>query len=658
MDIKKRIEELVKQLNLYSYEYYVQDKPSVSDQEYDALLRELEDLEKKHPEYVLENSPTKRVGDKISSAFSKVVFSTPMLSLANAFTYQELIDFDERIKKLGITPSYVAELKIDGIASSISYENGKFVLGSTRGDGEVGENITNNLLTVKSLPKVLTENIDIEVRGEVYMKRDVFNSLNEKRKLNDEEEFKNPRNAAGGSLRQLDPSITKERKLDLFTYTIVNPEKYNLNSQSEALEYLKNLGFEVNKQYGVFNSIEEVINYIESFKDKRDDLNFETDGVVIKVNEFKYHEEIGYTVKSPKWAIAYKFPALEVETKLLDITYSVGRTGSINPNAVLSPVMIAGSLVQRATLNNEDFIRERDIQIGDFVIIRKAGEIIPEVVRVDFEKRANTKAFEMTKVCPSCGEKIERKEGEAVYYCLNPKCGGIKLASLIYFASKPAMNIDGLGEKLVEDLFNLGFVKEVTDFYRLKSHRSSLLEVERMGEKSVNNLLAAIEESKNNPLHQVITSLGIKLVGSKVAKTIANKYPSLEKLLEAKYEDLVNIRDIGSNTALNVVEYLDANKDLIMELISLGINPIVEVVKANNQIFAGKTFVLTGKLPTLTRDDATSIVEKYGGSVSSSVSKKTDYVLAGSDAGSKLEKAKSLDIKIIDEEELFKLIGE
>lgn len=658
MDPKKQISELVQALNKYSHEYYVNDNPSISDEAYDALMRELEALEAEYPEYVLESSPTKRVGDVVSEKLEKITFTTPMMSLANAFSYDELRDFDRKIKKEGFTPTYVVELKIDGIASSSSFENGKFVLGATRGDGSTGENITANLMKVKSLPKILTKSIDIEVRGEVYMKRDVFSSLNEERKANGEEEFKNPRNAAGGSLRQLDASITEKRKLDLFSYTIVNPSLYGLNTQYDALKFLEELGFSVNPEYRKLNNIEEVIEFIDNFKDKRSDLNYETDGVVIKVNEFALYEKIGYTVKSPKWAIAYKFPAMEVETKLLDITYSIGRTGSVNPNAVLSPVMIAGSLVQRATLNNEDFIKERDIHIGDYVIVRKAGEIIPEVVRVNFDKRKDTIPFKMINNCPSCGGDIVRKADEAVHYCINPNCPGIRLASLIYFASKSAMDIDGMGERIVEDLVNLGFIDKITDIYRLKNHRDELLKLERMGEKSVTNLLNAIEASKNNPLHQVITSLGIKLVGTKLAKTLTQKYYSLSELMNATYDELVSIRDIGSNTAINIVNYFKENKDLVNELIELGINPVVEKKVNASLIFSGKTFVLTGKLETLTREEATELIEKNGGKTSSSVSKNTSYVLAGSDAGSKLKKAQDLNIEIINEEKFLRLIGE
>jgi DNA ligase (NAD+) len=657
MNPKEQIKELVEKLNRYSYEYYVNDNPSISDVEYDSLLRELEQLEKEYPEFVLKNSPTQRVGDLASGNLEKVVYDKPMLSLANAFNKAELHDFHERIIKEGLFPSYVCELKIDGIASSLKYVNGILTLGATRGNGQVGENITANLRTIKSVPRVLPENLDLEVRGEVYMKKDVFTYLNQEREKNNEEPFRNPRNAAGGSLRQLDPQITAERKLDFFAYTVVDPGKYGLQTQFEALHFLEKLGFQVNPNYRECKRIEDVYTYIDEWKDRRHDLNYETDGVVIKTSSFLMQEEIGYTVKSPKWAIAYKFPALEVETKLADIIFTVGRTGTINPTAVLEPIMIAGSLVQRATLNNEDFIRERDIRIGDYVVVRKAGEIIPEVVRVNFERRQNTKPFQMPEKCPACGSRILKNENEADYYCPNPECEGKKLAGIIYFASKAGMDIEGLGERLVEDLMKRGFIETIADIYRLKNHRETLMQLEGMGEKSVSNLLAAIEKSKQNSFSQVLAALGIRLVGSKVAKILSKSFPSFDSLKKAGIEDLTAIKDIGLATATNIVAYFEKNAALICELQDLGINPREEKVTQEG-VFQNKVFVLTGKLPNLTREEATAIIEKHGGTTTSSVSKKTDYVLAGADAGSKLQKARDLNVKIISEEDLYKLIGE
>ncbi len=657
MNPQEKIKELVELLNKYSQEYYNNDVSLVSDFEYDSLLRELENLEKEYPDYILPNSPTKRVGDFSESELEKIYYKTPMLSLANVFNENELIEFDNRIKKEGFNPKYVCELKIDGIASNANYSSGIFILGSTRGNGVVGENITSNMKTIKSLPQVLSNNLDIELRGEVYMKKSVFNYLNDIRKEKSEELFKNPRNAAGGSLRQLNPKITEERKLDIFNYTIVNPEKYGLHNQYEALKFLEKNGFSVNPNYELCNDINEVIKYIEKWKDTRKELDYETDGVVIKVNDFSMQERIGYTVKSPKWAVAYKFPAIEVETKMLDIVFTVGRTGNITPNAVLEPVMIAGSLVQRATLNNEDFITERDIRIGDYVLVRKAGEIIPEVVRVSFERRSDgLEPFKMIQVCPECHQTLVRAKDEAVHYCLNEECPGRIKAGLVYFASRGCMNIEGLGEKLVEDLFNLGYIKKITDIYGLYKYRMQLENIEGLGEKSVSALLDAIEKSKENSLDKVITSLGIRFVGSKVAKILTKIFFSLDEFLTATYEDYVGIKDIGTSTAKSLVNYFKKNYNLIKELESLGINPIEEAITNEEQIFAGMTIVLTGKLESLTRDEASEIIEKLGGNASTSVSKKTSFVVCGSDAGSKRTKALELGIKIISEDEFLDLV--
>lgn len=657
MNPQEKIKELVELLNKYSQEYYNNDVSLVSDFEYDSLLRELENLEKEYPDYILPNSPTKRVGNFSESELEKIYYKTPMLSLANVFNENELIEFDNRIKKEGFNPKYVCELKIDGIASNANYSSGIFILGSTRGNGVVGENITSNMKTIKSLPQVLSNNLDIELRGEVYMKKSVFNYLNDIRKEKSEELFKNPRNAAGGSLRQLNPKITEERKLDIFNYTIVNPEKYGLHNQYEALKFLEKNGFSVNPNYELCNDINEVIKYIEKWKDTRKELDYETDGVVIKVNDFSMQERIGYTVKSPKWAVAYKFPAIEVETKMLDIVFTVGRTGNITPNAVLEPVMIAGSLVQRATLNNEDFITERDIRIGDYVLVRKAGEIIPEVVRVSFERRSDgLEPFKMIQVCPECHQTLVRAKDEAVHYCLNEECPGRIKAGLVYFASRGCMNIEGLGEKLVEDLFNLGYIKKITDIYGLYKYRMQLENIEGLGEKSVSALLDAIEKSKENSLDKVITSLGIRFVGSKVAKILTKIFFSLDEFLTATYEDYVGIKDIGTSTAKSLVNYFKKNYNLIKELESLGINPIEEAITNEEQIFAGMTIVLTGKLESLTRDEASEIIEKLGGNASTSVSKKTSFVVCGSDAGSKRTKALELGIKIISEDEFLDLV--
>lgn len=657
---QEKIKELVDFLNECARAYYVLDSSPISDFEYDSKYRELEELEAKYPEFVLENSPTQRVGDinDNDNGLEDIVYETPMLSLGDVFNQEELLEFDNRIKKEGFNPEYVCELKIDGVASNASYVNGKFSLGSTRGNGVVGKNITNNMKTIKSLPMKLSSGISIELRGEVYMKKSVFDYLNKEKEKNGELPFKNPRNAASGSIKQLNPNITRERMLDVFSYTIVDPKKFGLNNQIEALKFLRDNGFSVNPNYKLCKNIYEVFDYIDSWKDKRKELDYETDGVVIKVNDFDMQEAIGYTIKTPKWAIAYKFPALEVETKLLDIIYTVGRTGNITPNAILEPVMIAGSLVQRATLNNEDFIKERDIRINDYVLVRKAGEIIPEVVRVNFDRRSSdNKVFEMAEFCPECGSRLVRSEGEALHYCMNEDCPGRKKASISYFASKVAMDIDGLGEKIVEEFYNLGYLKKITDIYYLKNHKDELIKLEGFGEKSINSLLASIEASKNNSLDRVITSLGIRFVGGKVSKTLAKHFKSLSNLMKASFDDLVNIKDIGEAIGSSVVNYFNKNSDLVLELIELGINPIVQEVEGE-KIFSGLSIVLTGKLETLTRDEASAIIERLGGNSSSSVSKKTAFVVAGSDAGSKLTKAQELNIKIINEKEFLDLVGD
>lgn len=653
-EVKQKIYELTDLINKYRREYYELDAPTISDFEYDSLLYNLEQLEKQYPEYALPNSPTKQVGYTPSSQFEKVVFDRPMLSLGDIFNYDEVKNFVSKIYSMGYKPTFVCELKIDGIASSLHYKNGYFSLGSTRGDGQVGENITENLKTVNTLPKVLDKDIDLEVRGEVYMKRSVLDSLNEERKNKGIELFKNCRNATGGSLRQLDPNVTKERNLSNFCYTLVNPEKYNIKTQDQALRFLKECGFAINENYKLCESVEEIIEYLEYWKEERTKLDYDTDGVVIKVNEFDLYDKIGYTVKAPKWGIAYKFPALEVETKLLDIIYTVGRTGNITPNAVLEPVFISGSLVQRATLNNEDFCKDKDIRIGDYVVVRKAGEIIPEVVSVNLSRRtADLKPFEMIENCPICNQPLVRKENESLHFCINENCDGRNVANIIYFASRPCMDIEGLGEKVVEELYQLGYLKKITDIYYLHNYRSQLEQLDGYGELSVSNLIDSINKSKQNSLDRVIAALGIRYVGAKVSKILAREFGSLENLMNADFDTLNNIKDIGPNISNSVISYMINNKELILELQSLGINPIMEKVVEDNLLYQGKAIVLTGKLESLTREEATQIIENLGGSVTSSVSKKTYMVVCGSDAGSKLTKAQALGIKVINEQQFL-----
>ncbi len=653
-EVKQKIYELTDLLNKYRKEYYELDAPTISDFEYDSLLYNLEQLELQYPEYALPNSPTKQVGYTPSSQFEEVVFEQPMLSLGDIFNYDEVKEFVDKIYSRGFKPTFVCELKIDGIASSLHYKNGYFTLGSTRGNGLVGENITENLKTINTLPKVLDKDIDLEVRGEVYMKRSVLNTLNEERKNKGVEAFKNCRNAAGGSLRQLDSNITRERNLSNFCYTLVNPEKYNIKTQDEALKFLKECGFSINENYKLCESAEEIIEYLEYWKEERTKLDYDTDGVVIKVNEFALYDQIGYTVKAPKWGIAYKFPALEVETKLLDIVYTVGRTGNITPNAVLEPVFISGSLVQRATLNNEDFCKDKDIRIGDYVIVRKAGEIIPEVVAVNLNRRTEELAsFKMIDNCPICNQALVRKENESLHFCVNENCDGRNIANIIYFAARTCMDIEGLGEKVVEELYQLGYLKKITDIYYLEKYRQQLEQLEGYGELSVKNLIDAINKSKQNPLEKVIAALGIRYVGTKVAKILAREFGCLNNLMNADFETLNNIRDIGPNISNSVITYMKNNRDLIIELQSVGINPIMEKVIKENLLYEGKAIVLTGKLETLTRDEATGIIENLGGTVTSSVSKKTYMVVCGSDAGSKLTKAQSLGVKVINEQQFL-----
>ena len=657
-EIKQKIYELTELLNKYRKEYYELDAPTISDYEYDSLIHNLEQLENKYPEYALPNSPTKQVGYTASSQFEKVVFDKPMLSLGDIFNYDEVRAFVNRINNMGYNPTFVCELKIDGIASSLKYNKGFFVLGSTRGDGQVGENITNNLKTVNTLPKVLDKDIDLEVRGEVYMKRSVLDSLNNDRKSKGLDLFKNCRNAAGGSLRQLDPNVTRERKLSNFCYTLVNPQNYNISNQVDALKLMESCGFEVNNNYKLCNNADEIIAYLEYWQEARRDLDYDTDGVVIKVNEFDLQEKIGYTVKAPKWGIAYKFPAMEVETKLLDIIYTVGRTGNITPNAVLEPVFISGSLVQRATLNNEDFCLEKDIRIGDYVVVRKAGEIIPEVVSVNLSRREDgLTPFKMIENCPICNSLLQRKENESLHFCVNEKCDGRIVANIIYFASRPCMDIEGLGEKVVEELYELGYIKKITDIYYLEKYRSSLEQLEGYGKLSVDNLVNSINKSKQNPLEKVIAALGIRYVGTKVSKILAKEYGSLDNLMNASFDSLNNIRDIGPNISNSVVNFMASNKDLIKELQSLGIDPKIEKQEQKDLLYSNKAIVLTGKLETLTRDEATKIIEDLGGTVTSSVSKKTYMVVCGSDAGSKLTKANQLGIKVINEQQFLEEVN-
>ncbi|WNB91807.1 NAD-dependent DNA ligase LigA [Bacillus sp. NEB1478] len=657
---KERVLELRELLEKYSYEYHVLDKPTVPDAEYDQLLQELIELENNHPELHDEHSPTVRVGGAVLDFFVKVEHTVPMLSLGNAFNDQDLRDFDRRVREgVGDNVTYVAELKIDGLAVSLTYENGKFIRGATRGDGTIGEDITNNLKTIRSIPFKLKENVMLEVRGEAFMPKKSFQKLNEKREEEGQELFANPRNAAAGSLRQLDPKIAASRNLDIFLYGVGKLEGHSVDSHDESLKFLSHLGFKTNPEWKKCENIDEVIDFVNGWQEKRPDLPYEIDGIVIKVNSLYQQEELGFTAKSPRWATAYKFPAEEVVTKLEGIELSVGRTGVVTPTALLQPVLVAGTTVKRASLHNEDLIREKDIKIGDYVVVKKAGDIIPEVVNVITERRTGDETdFHMPTECPECESKLERLEGEVALRCLNPQCPAQIREGFIHFVSRNAMNIDGLGEKVVAQLFKEKLIDNVADLYKLD--RDKLLELERMGEKSADNLLAAIEKSKENSLERLLFGLGIRHVGAKAAKTIAQRFETIEAIMTAEKEELLSVEEIGEKMAESIVLYFSKPevKELMDELRDLGVNMTYKgpkLVKAEDldTPFAGKTVVLTGKLSILTRNDAKEKLERLGAKVTGSVSKNTDMLIAGEDAGSKLDKAKSLGVEVWDEQQLI-----
>ncbi len=646
-----RMNEIIEILNKANYEYYVLDNPSITDQEYDRYMQELIKIESNHPEWSRDDSPTKRVGGEVISEFKKIVHEKPMLSLSNVFNEDEIRLFDERIKK-EVKPNYVCELKIDGLSVSLLYKKGKLVRGATRGDGVTGEDITHNVKTIKSIPLVINKPIDIEVRGEIYMSKKSFNNLNKKRAMNNEELLANPRNAAAGSVRQLDSKIAASRNLDCFIYHLPNPSDYGIKTHYEALKFMKDLGFIVNPNIELVDNIEGVLKYIDKWTSNREKLPYEIDGIVIKTNDFKQQELLGFTSKYPKWATAYKFPALEVLTKLKDIKFTVGRTGQVTPNAVLEPVRLMGSVISRATLHNEDYVLAKHIKIGDVVSIRKAGDVIPEVVEVKKDRRNGTEIeFKMIHNCPICNSVLVKKDSS--YYCINDKCDKIKIENLIHFVSRDAMYIEGFGDNIVEDFYNMGYLKNVVDFYELKQYKEELMELEGFGNKSINNLLSNIEKSKNNSLERLLFGLGIRYVGSKTAKILAKNYLNIDNLIQASYDDLIKVKDIGEVIAKSVVEYFQSNRQLIEELKKHNIN-MSYLGKTNvNENFAGKTFVLTGTLSSITRNEAKEKIEELGGNVSGSVSKKTDYVVVGENPGSKYENALKLGIEILTESEFL-----
>lgn len=659
--MEQRMLELIDIINEADYNYHTLDNPTITDQEYDKYLRELFEIEEAHPEWIRDDSPTQHAGGKIIDGFDKVTHKIPMMSLSDVFSESEVISFDERITKEGIHPEYMCELKIDGLSVSLLYEKGKLVRAATRGDGVVGEDITHNVKTIKVIPLKLKEEVDIEVRGEIFMNKKTLENLNEERQKNNEPLLQNCRNAAAGSIRQLDSKVAAKRKLDNFIYHLPNPEDFGIKTHAEAIDYMKKLGFKINPNNRLVKNINEVIEFIEEKGKERELLPYDIDGIVIKVNNISDQKKLGYTAKYPKWATAYKFPAVEVLTKLTDITFTVGRTGQITPNAVLEPVIVAGSTISRATLHNEDYVKEKDLKIGDIVSIRKAGDVIPEVVEVKKERRTGKEQdFKMITNCPMCDTPLIKKEGQVDYYCPNNKCPARHIESLIHFVSRDAMNIDGLGDRIMEDFYNFGYIGNLADIYSLKEHKKDLTRLEGYGDKSVNNLLSSIEKSKENSLERLIFGLGIPHVGSKTAKLLAIKFETLDNLSKATEDELTAIDDIGAIIAKSVTEYFKDkhNSKIIDELKDLGLNMTYLGKKVEqNEEFSGKTFVLTGSLTLFTRDEAKEKIESLGGKTVDSVSKKTSVVIVGENPGSKYKKAQELNIEIWTEKEFQEKLG-
>ncbi|HEQ2065057.1 TPA: NAD-dependent DNA ligase LigA [Streptococcus pyogenes] len=652
--MKKRIKELTDLLNRYRYDYYTKDAPSVSDSDYDKLYRELVTLEQSYPEYVLQDSPTQQVGGTILKGFEKYRHQYPLFSLQDAFSREELDAFDKRVKAEFPNATYLAELKIDGLSISLSYENGFLQVGATRGDGNIGENITENIKKIKDIPHQLSEPLTITVRGEAYMSRQSFKVINEARQENGETEFANPRNAAAGTLRQLDTAVVAKRQLATFLYQEASPTARN--QQNEVLAELADLGFSVNPYYQLTSSMDEIWNFIKTIEAKRDQLAYDIDGVVIKVNSLAMQEELGFTVKAPRWAIAYKFPAEEKEAEILSVDWTVGRTGVVTPTANLTPVQLAGTTVSRATLHNVDYIAEKDIRIGDTVIVYKAGDIIPAVLNVVMSKRNQQEVMLIPKLCPSCGSELVHFEDEVALRCINPLCPSLIQRSLKHFASRDAMNITGLGPAIVEKLFLAGFVHDVADIYQLT--KENFMQLDGIKEKSADKLLAAIEASKSNSAEKLLFGLGIRHIGSKVSRLILEVYGDISALLTAKEEEIARIDGLGSTIAQSLTQYFEQKTAAILvdELKTAGVNMHYSGQKVNSDAaLFGLTVVLTGKLNQLNRNEAKDKLEALGAKVTGSVSKKTDLVIAGSDAGSKLEKAKSLGIRIEDEDWLRQL---
>ena len=664
IEAKERIKELRATLEYHAKKYYDEDKPEITDYEYDIMMNELKSLEKQFPELIDKESLTQKVGGHVKEGFKQVEHEVPLQSLQDVFSYDELRDFDDRVKKQlhdgGANLKYVVETKIDGLSMAIEYKDGKFVRAATRGNGLIGEDVSANALTIKSIPRELKEPINIIVRGEVFIGSKEFEKLNEEREVLGQSLFANARNAAAGSLRQLDSKITKTRPLDIFIFNVQKLENNPFNSHYEQLNYLDKLGFNVNPVRILCNNIDEAIDAITKIGEDRENLSFGIDGAVIKVDNLDYREELGTTFKTPRWAIAYKFPAERKQTKLLDIVVEVGRTGTITPTAVLEPIRLAGTTVSRATLHNEDYINEKDIKINDTVLVQKAGDIIPQVVEVIKEKRTGDEiTFNMPEECPVCGEPTVRLEGEAAVKCINISCPAQIRRGIIHFASREAMDIDGLGESIITLLFKEGLIKDIADLYYLKKEQISVLE--RMGDKSATNLINAIEKSKENDLWRFINGLGIKLIGTKAAKILASEFKDLDKLMNATESELINLEEFGQTMADSVVEFFKEEKNIsvIDKLKAAGVN--TKLIESGNEdipkIFEKMKIVLTGTLPTLKRNDAKEMIEQRGGKATSSVSKSTSFVLAGEEAGSKLTKANDLGIKVIDEDKFLQLIN-
>jgi len=657
---KERVEELVPLLKYYTQKYF-DDEQVVSDYEYDMLMRELKGIEAKYPKLIREDSPTQRVGASIKKGFAKVTHEVPLQSLQDVFTYEEIKDFDERMKKIAEENNteleYVVETKIDGLSAALEYKNGIFVRGATRGNGTVGEDVTENLKTIKSIPKKLNEDIDITVRGEVFIGKAEFEKLNENRLMDEEEQFANARNAAAGSLRQLDSKITAKRPLDIYIFNVQKSDTKEFRTHSESLDYLENIGFNVNPIRILCKNLDEVIKAIEKIGSRREKISFGIDGAVIKVNNLKLREIIGTTYKTPKWAIAYKYPPEKKETKLKEIAFQVGRTGAITPIAILEPVVVAGSKISKTTLHNEDFVKERDIKVGDTVIIQKAGDVIPEVIGVNKEKRTGEeKEFEMPKTCPVCGAQAVREEGEAIWHCIGIECPAKLSRGIIHFVSKDAMDITGLGEAIVEELISRELIQNIADIYKLKFE--DIASLKKNGKKFAQNLIDAIETSKTRELYRLIAALGIKHVGVKLAKSLAKWYKTMDNLMTASIESLATKPDVGLITAQSIYDFFKEEQtiDLINKLKTYNVNMEYNEEQSEDNRFEGKTFVLTGTLENFTRDEASEIIEKFGGKTSGTVSKKTSYVLAGEEAGSKLTKAREIGVTVITENEFQEMI--